>query len=138
MTGQLNWPPVETVAPHAVIAAPLPIDTVIVAPGVKPLPATVTEAPLGPCDGVSVIASVVTVKVCVAAVVPVATSVPTTEYAPEPSLGTLKVHANAPLASVVMVVPLPVPGEHPVGACRMPLNAIVTDDESVNPLPVAV
>ena len=45
----------------------------------KPVPATVTVAPIGPCPGVTVIAGVVTVNVCALVGVLVATSSPTTE-----------------------------------------------------------
>ena len=45
----------------------------------KPVPATVTVAPIGPCAGVTVIAGVVTVNVCTLVGVLVATSSPTTE-----------------------------------------------------------
>lgn len=66
----------------------------------------------------------------------VASSVPVTLYNPAVSLGTSNVHANAPLAFVVIVVPLNVPTVHSVGVWRTPLNATVTDDATANPFPV--
>ena len=54
VTVQVNVPPIVTVAPQLPIVAPVPIIVVIVAPGVNPLPATPTETPLGPWEGVSV------------------------------------------------------------------------------------
>lgn len=48
MTVQLNVPDAETVAPQLEIEAPDVIDVEIVLPGVKPVPETVTETPLGP------------------------------------------------------------------------------------------
>ena len=63
VTVQLNVPVPDTVAPQLVIVAPELIVVVIVLSGVKPVPDTVTDTPLGPCVGVSVIAGVVTVNV---------------------------------------------------------------------------
>ena len=48
VTVQLNVPPVATTAPQLVMVAPELIVVVIVLPGVKPLPETVTDTPLGP------------------------------------------------------------------------------------------
>ena len=81
---------------------------------------------------------VVTVTSPTEVVVLVAPSVATTPYVPPTSLGTLNVHANSPVAFVVMVVPLNVPTVHPVGLCNTPLKATVTDDDTENPLPVTV
>ena len=64
VTTQLNVPVPETVAPQlVVIVAPELTVVVTVTPGVNPVPETVTDAPLGPWVGVSVIAGVVTVNV---------------------------------------------------------------------------
>ena len=67
MTVQLNVPEADTVAPQAPIEAPVPMEAVTVAPGVKPVPEIVTEAPLGPWPGASEIAGSVTLKDAVAA-----------------------------------------------------------------------
>ena len=64
----------------------------------KPVPATVTVAPIGPCPGVTVIVGVVTVNVPVAVLPP--TSVAVT-VVPDVPLGTLNVQLNAPVAPVV-------------------------------------
>ncbi|MGA8091152.1 MAG: hypothetical protein WB984_01455 [Thermoplasmata archaeon] len=80
---QLNAPVVSVVrAPLVqfalVIAAPSKLNpTKFVTE--KPVPATVTVAPVGPCAGVTVIAGMVTVNVCALVGVLVATSSPTTE-----------------------------------------------------------
>ncbi len=63
---QLKLPKEPTVAPHAPIVAPGVIVIVIPRFGVKPVPTTPTERPLGPSVGVSVIAGVVMVKNAVA------------------------------------------------------------------------
>jgi hypothetical protein len=78
VTVQLNVPVPDTVAPHAPIVAPAPIVVVTALPGVNPVPDTTTDTPLGPCVGKSVIAGVVTVKVCAVVGVLVAVSSPTT------------------------------------------------------------
>jgi hypothetical protein len=54
VTVQLNVPVPDVVAPHALIVAPPLIVVVIVTAWVNPVPATTTDAPLGPCVGVSV------------------------------------------------------------------------------------
>ena len=105
---------------------------------VNPLPVTVYVAPTGPWVGESAMVGTVTVNVWAVVDVLVATSFATTPYAPADSLGTLNVHVNAPLALVVIVVPLNDPTVHPVGPWRTPLNVTVTDDDTVNPLPVTV
>ena len=64
----------------------------------KPVPATVTVAPIGPCPGVTVIAGVVTVNVPVAVLPP--TSVAVT-VVPDTPAGTANVQLNAPVAPVV-------------------------------------
>lgn len=61
VTAQLNDRPGATIAPQVVIDPPVPIVVVIVAPGVNPIPEIVTEVPLGPWFGVSVIAGFTTV-----------------------------------------------------------------------------
>ncbi len=66
VTEQLNVPVPEVVAPHELTVAPAVMVTVMATDGVYPLPATVVEAPLGPCVGVSVMLGLVTVKVAVA------------------------------------------------------------------------
>lgn len=48
VTVQLNVPDAVTVAPQLEMVAPEPIVVVMLAPGVKPVPETVTAAPLGP------------------------------------------------------------------------------------------
>ena len=58
VTVQLNVPVPDTVAPQVVIVAPELIVVVTVTPGVNPLPNTVTDTPLGPCVGESVITGV--------------------------------------------------------------------------------
>jgi hypothetical protein len=58
--------PVAVHALAAPIVPPAEIVNVIVTPGVKPLPDTVTVTPLRPCVGTSVVAGVVTVKDAVA------------------------------------------------------------------------
>jgi len=60
VTTQLNVPVPETVAPQLVIVAPELIVVVTALPVLNPVPETVTDAPLGPCVGVRVIAGVVT------------------------------------------------------------------------------
>ena len=62
VTAQVNVPVPDTVAPQVVIVAPELIVVVTVTPGVSPLPVTVTDTPLGPCVGESVITGVVTVN----------------------------------------------------------------------------
>jgi hypothetical protein len=64
----------------------------------KPVPATVTVAPIGPCAGVTVIAGVVTVNVPVPVLPP--TSVAVT-VVPEAPVGTANVQLNAPVAPAV-------------------------------------
>ena len=64
----------------------------------KPVPATVTVAPIGPCPGVTVIAGVVTVNVPVAVLLP--TSVAVT-VVPDTPAGTTNVQLNVPVAPVV-------------------------------------
>jgi hypothetical protein len=66
VTAQLNVPVPETVTPQLVIVAPELIVVRIVTPGVNPLPVTVTDVPLGPCVGESVIDGVVTANVVLA------------------------------------------------------------------------
>jgi len=66
VTVQLNVPVPETVAPQLVIEAPELIVVVTVAPGVNPLPETVTDTPLGPSVGETMIFGVVTVNGAVA------------------------------------------------------------------------
>lgn len=67
VTVQLNVPEPETVALQAPIDAPLPMEAVIVTPGVNPVPEIVTAAPLGPWPGASVIPGRVTLNEAVAA-----------------------------------------------------------------------
>ena len=68
---QLNVPAAATVAPQDPIVAPAPtvVVTVIAPPvvvvGVNPLPDTRNDAPVGPCEGVSVIVGVVIVNMLV-------------------------------------------------------------------------
>ena len=64
----------------------------------KPVPATVTVAPIGPCPGVTVIAGVVTVKAPVASCPPKSVAVTVVPDVPE---GTLNTQLNAPVAPVV-------------------------------------
>ncbi|MGA8091156.1 MAG: hypothetical protein WB984_01475 [Thermoplasmata archaeon] len=64
----------------------------------KPVPATVTVAPIGPCAGVTVIAGVVTVNVPLAVLPP--TSVAVT-VVPDVPPGTTNVQVKAPVAPVV-------------------------------------
>jgi hypothetical protein len=59
VTVQPNVPVPDTVAPQAPIVAPAPIVVVTVTPGVKPVPDTPTDTPLGPRVSVRVIPSVV-------------------------------------------------------------------------------
>jgi len=63
----------------------------------KPVPATVTVAPIGPCPGVTEIAGVVTVNDPVADWPPTSVAVTVLPAVP---LGTAKVQLNAPLPSV--------------------------------------
>jgi hypothetical protein len=81
VTRQLNVPVPDTVAPQLVIVAPELIVVVTVIPGVNPLPDTVTDSPLGPCVGESVIAGVVTVNVALAWSFPASDPVAVTVYA---------------------------------------------------------
>ena len=64
----VNVPVALTVAPHVEDdkVAPVAMLSAIVTPGLNPVPDTTVEAPLGPCDGVSVIAGVVIVNVALA------------------------------------------------------------------------
>ena len=55
VTPQLNAPVPFAVALHSETPAPALIVSATVAPGVKPVPVTDTDAPLGPCAGLSVI-----------------------------------------------------------------------------------
>lgn len=64
---QLKLPVPETVAEQPVSVAPALAEAVIVAPGVKPDPVIVTEAPLGPWVGESEITGDVMVNGAVAA-----------------------------------------------------------------------
>ena len=66
VTAQLNVPVPEIVAPQLPISAPRLMVVVIVLVGVNPVPETVTDVPLGPCVGESVIPGVVTVNGAVA------------------------------------------------------------------------
>jgi hypothetical protein len=66
VTEQLNVPVPVTVAPQLVIVAPEPMVVVIVTPIEKPVPETVTDAPLGPWAGVSEMLGDVTVNEAVA------------------------------------------------------------------------
>jgi hypothetical protein len=93
-----NVPSDATVAEQAETDAPDPMVVAIVAPGVKPLPLTTTETPLGPCPTESAIVGLVTVNVPEAVSAP--TSVATTDVPLVPP-GTAKVQLNAPEASVV-------------------------------------
>ena len=67
MTVHEKAPVAETVAPHVPIVAPDPTLVVIVFPGVNPVPETEIDTPLGPCDGESEMAGVVTLNEAVAA-----------------------------------------------------------------------
>ena len=80
VAAQLNVPVPDTVAPQLVIVAPELIVIVTVIPGVNPLPDTVTDTPLGPCVGESVIAGVVTVNVVLAWSLPASDPVAVTVY----------------------------------------------------------
>lgn len=60
-------PAADTVAPQVEIVAPVLIDAVIVAPGVKPVPEIVTPTPLGPWSGARVMPGSVTLNAAVAA-----------------------------------------------------------------------
>ncbi len=121
------------VAEHALaapIVPPAEIVNVIVTPGVKPLPDTVTVAPLGPCVGTSATAGVVTVNVAVALSKAPSDPVAVTVYA-----------AAAPLTVNVQPLNVPVPvAVHTLAAPTVPpaeiVNAIVTP--GVNPVPDAV
>ena len=105
----------------------------------NPVPATVTVAPIGPCPGVTVIASVVTVK-AVVAVRPEPASVAWIGCDPELAVGTVNVQTNPPVAVVVMVFlsPLSVPGEQLTNVSEPPANVTVTVPDAVNPVPVSV
>ena len=121
------------VAVHALadpIVPPAEIVNVIVTPGVKPLPDTVTVAPLGPCVGTSATAGVVTVNVAVALSKAPSDPVAVTVYA-----------AAAPLTVNVQPLNVPVPvAVHTLAAPIVPpgeiVKVIVTP--GVNPLPDTV
>ena len=67
VTVQVNPPAPDTVAPQEPIVAPLLMVVVTVTPGVKPVPVTVTETPLGPWVFERVTLELVTVNVAVPA-----------------------------------------------------------------------
>jgi hypothetical protein len=105
----------------------------------NPVPETVPVAPTGPCPGVTVIASVVTVNVAGLVVFVVAPSVPTTAYGPGLSTGgTVNEHENPPVEFVVIVTLMNEPTEHPLGVKSTPLKAIIAPELSVNPEPITM
>jgi hypothetical protein len=104
----------------------------------KPDPETVTVAPTGPWAGVTVVVGVVTVNVCGAVEVAVATSWPTTALGPALTLGTVKVQTKPPVPSVVMVVPTWEQSDPPLGVWSTEWNDTVAPDVTLNPEPVAV
>lgn len=67
VTVHVNVPDPDTVTPQLEIVAPELIVVVIVTLGVKPVPETTTETPLGPWVGLRVIPAALTVNVAVAA-----------------------------------------------------------------------
>lgn len=134
VTTQLNdptEPPKEdTATPQRVIDPPAPIVVVIVAPGVNPVPDTVTEIPLGPWFGVSPIAGLVTANSTAAWSLPPSAPVAVIVYVPA-----------APLT--VNVQPLYVPVPDAVHALTDPIDPprlieIVIVTPGVNPAPDAV
>ena len=66
VTEQENAPVPLTVAPQLVTVAPAPIEAVTTMPGVNPVPATLTDTPLGPWPGPTEIAGAVTVNLALA------------------------------------------------------------------------
>jgi hypothetical protein len=104
----------------------------------KPVPDTVTVAPIGPSKGLAAIFGLVIVNVWGGVRVPVAVSSPTTEYGPAVSLGTVNEQTNAPDPSVVMAVSANVPSEQAVGVSSTELNETVAPDDALKPDPDAV
>lgn len=104
----------------------------------KPVPTTVTVAPVVAWVGFTVMEGVVIVKVIVVVRMFVDASVAMTEYAPAGSLGTLNVQTNRPEESVVIAVRMNVPSVHTVGTWSAELNDTVAPEEGVNPEPVRV
>lgn len=138
VTTQLNAP-VEPVSPQLVDENDRPvgvddrvIDTVVVdVVGVNPVPTTVTETPLGPCVGVSVIVGTVTVSVppAVSPELPLAT----TGLLVAVVDGTVNVQENAPLSVDV--------GRHGLGdgVTGVPSNVNTNPvSAKLKPLPVTV
>ena len=98
---QLNDPVTSVVKDpdtHAEIVTPSKTSAARGVETENPLPATVTVAPMGPCEGVTVIATVVTVNAPIALWPP--TSVAVT-VVPDVPPGTLNEQLNAPVAPVV-------------------------------------
>lgn len=127
-TRQLKSPVPPVAAPQYVSAAPEPIMVATVTPGVKPLPSTVIDAPLGPCDGDREIVGWVTVKVALAESFPRSDPVAVTEKAAGLRVEIVTEQLNEPPAETVAPQPVTVAPELIVVAIVFP---------GVNPVPEA-
>jgi hypothetical protein len=112
--------------------APLNVKELIEVLTENPVPLTVTVIPVGPWAGVSVIVGVVMVKVAVAVSDPPSLPVATALWLPAASTGTMKVHENVPVADVVWLVQVWVPGVAPLN-----LNEVIPV-LTENPVPLTV
>jgi len=131
VTVQLNVPVPETVAPQLVIEAPELTVVRIVAPGVNPLPETVTDVPLVPCVGESEIAGVVIVNDAVAV----------SKLPSEPVAVTVYAVADAVPVIVTTQLNVPVPetvAPQLVVIVAPELTVVVTVTPGVNPVPETV
>ena len=130
-TGQLKSPDEPTVAPHAPIVPPLSITNRTVTPGVYPVPDASTETPLGPCVGVRLSPTVVTMNGAVAL-----------SKLPSDPVAVIVYVIAGPLTVNVQSLNVPAVGSvvHELADPITPLPSIVnvTVTPGVNPLPDAV
>ena len=115
--------------PLGVTDAPDDMEKLIVAPGVKPVPLTVTTVPLGPDRGTMNMEGTVTVKEPVAVAPPVSVAVTVEPLAPE---GTEKAQLNVPVPLIDMD-----PGEQEE-MVTVSKTSDFSDDPMVNPVPETV
>ena len=121
VTVQPKLPNDVTVAPHVPIVAPLLIASVIVTPGVNPVPETTAETPLGPCVGVSASPPVVIVNGAVAL----------SKTPSEPVAFT--VYATTDADPVIVTVQLKLPDESVAGPQALTVAPLLIVSEIVTP-----
>lgn len=102
----------------------------------NPVPETVTGAPSGPSLGFTLIERAVTSNTTGLVTIEEDRAFPRTSYGPGVSVGTLNAQRNAPVSFVVIVVPLRVPAEQPVGVRTAPLKVTTDAPLTLNPAPV--